>query len=340
MNRKKRWSQLRPYLREDRGTWEILIPGSLSGGKRKRISFPDIESAETWIAEKSLAQAQGKSVGLTVRAASGAMTVAELVALLLKEKSSRQSVRAVTTLKHRLEKFRLAFGPRPADEVNPWAAKRWLDGLKLSQRSRFGVFSECRSLYRWAIRYQFLRENPFDQMEPEHKGRAAKSILTPEEMRQLLACEMTDWFRAWIALGGFAGLRTIEIKRLDWIAVHRSERQIHVGEDVIKRTRGMRHRYVEITPACLRHLPAGRTGPVVTMGRTGFVLECQRVCRQMDWSRWPQNALRHSFASYHLAQWQDSGKTAHQLGHTSSEMVYSNYAEAVTKRQAREWWVI
>jgi len=58
----------------------------------------------------------------------------------------------------------------------------------------------------------------------------------------------------------------------------------------------------------------------------------------MGWEVWPQNALRHSFASYHLAHFQDAPKTAFQLGHTSPQMVFSNYAETVKKKDAAAWW--
>jgi len=330
---------VRPYFRPDRGTWEVSVPSSLSKGKRYRPSFPDLAQAEKWLAEKSLESAQGKVTTLTSKSGGG-MLVSELVALFLREKTGGMGAESARILTIRLGKLLAKFGNRHADEVTPWEAKRWLAGLGPSQRSRFGIFSECRGLYRWAIRYRIQKENPFDQMEPENKGQAAKAILTPDQMRKLLEMDCPEFFRAWLALGAFAGLRTIEIQRMDWKAVNRRGRQIFIGSEVIKKTRGLRHRYVSILPALRRHLPRCSSGAVVPVVRNTFADWRIKACEVMGWQRWPQNALRHSFASYHLAAFCDSAKTAHEMGHTSAEMVHSNYAEAVTKKAAREWWAL
>ena len=54
---------------------------------------------------------------------------------------------------------------------------------------------------------------------------------------------------------------------------------------------------------------------------------------------WHHNVTRHSFVSYHLAQFQNAGKTALQAGHTE-QMLFSNYRELVTPDQAKEFWEI
>jgi integrase len=316
----------------------VTVPASLSNGKRYRPSFQDQESALKWLAEKNLEHAQGKVVSLTAKSGLGGILVSEVVELLQQEKKAKQDPEAFRILRNRLGKFVAKFGNRHAEEVTPWEVKRWLENLDLSQRTRFGVFSECRGLYRWAIRYRILKENPFDQMEPETKGRASKAILTPDQMREALKIEVPEYLCAWLVLGAFAGLRTAEILRLDWRSVDRRAKNIFIGEDVIKKTSGMRNRYVEILPALTRHLPTPKTGPVIPIGEKGFEAARQRLSEAMNWPRWPQNALRHSFASYHLAMWKDAGKTAHEMGHTSPQMIYSNYAEAVTLKAAREWW--
>jgi integrase len=339
VNRRKRWIDLKPHFRPDRGTWEIAVPPSLAGGKRFRPSFPDLATAEKWLAEKNLEYAQGKVVTLTTQPDSSALLAGELFRLYMAEKERSNSVRAYRTLRNRLEKFRDHFQRRPAD-LSPWEVKKWIDSLDLSQRSKFGVWSECRSLYRWAVRYRILRENPFDQMEPLQKGRGDIEILTPDQMRQVLLQEMPDFLRAWIVLGGFAGLRTIEAQRIQWDAIKLADRQIFVGSKVIKQTSGMRHRYVEILPVLRRHLPARSQGPVVPVTVKAFRIAQRKLCASLGFPRWPQNCLRHSFASYHLANWQDAPKTAHEMGHTSPQLVHSTYAEAVTKKAARQWWAL
>jgi integrase len=53
-----------------------------------------------------------------------------------------------------------------------------------------------------------------------------------------------------------------------------------------------------------------------------------------------QTALRHGFASYHLATFQDAPATALQLGHTNTAMLYGHYREVVTPETAQAYWSI
>lgn len=54
---------------------------------------------------------------------------------------------------------------------------------------------------------------------------------------------------------------------------------------------------------------------------------------------WPQNVMRHSFVSYHLAQFGDIQTTALEAGH-SPDMLFRHYRELVTKDAAAEFWSI
>ena len=38
--------------------------------------------------------------------------------------------------------------------------------------------------------------------------------------------------------------------------------------------------------------------------------------------------------------WQDAGKTAYQLGHSSPQIVRKAYARAVRKADAERWWAL
>jgi integrase len=55
-------------------------------------------------------------------------------------------------------------------------------------------------------------------------------------------------------------------------------------------------------------------------------------------TEWPQNALRHSFASYHLAHFNDAAILALELGHTNSNLVFQHYRQVVKPQQAERYW--
>jgi hypothetical protein len=48
--------------------------------------------------------------------------------------------------------------------------------------------------------------------------------------------------------------------------------------------------------------------------------------------RWPNNGLRHSFASYRLAAIHDAPRVASEIGHTGRQMLYSTYREGCATR--------
>jgi len=54
---------------------------------------------------------------------------------------------------------------------------------------------------------------------------------------------------------------------------------------------------------------------------------------------WKHNALRHSFASYRLAQIQNANQVAMETGH-SVKVLFTNYRELVTPDEAKRWFEI
>jgi integrase len=56
--------------------------------------------------------------------------------------------------------------------------------------------------------------------------------------------------------------------------------------------------------------------------------------------RWSKNGLRHSFASYRLAAIHDAPRVAHELGHSSPQLLYSTYRELVLPEEAERYWNI
>jgi integrase len=57
-------------------------------------------------------------------------------------------------------------------------------------------------------------------------------------------------------------------------------------------------------------------------------------------THWPANALRHSFASYHLAHFKDAAALALEMGHTDSGMIFNHYRQLVRPKEAACYWSI
>ena len=55
---------------------------------------------------------------------------------------------------------------------------------------------------------------------------------------------------------------------------------------------------------------------------------------------WPDNALRHSFASYHVARFKDAKGLALEMGRTDSGMLFNHYRALVKPNEAERYWKI
>ena len=55
---------------------------------------------------------------------------------------------------------------------------------------------------------------------------------------------------------------------------------------------------------------------------------------------WKPDIMRHSYASYHLALHQSADKTALEMGHRDTQMLFRHYRELVTKEEAKAYWKI
>ena len=56
--------------------------------------------------------------------------------------------------------------------------------------------------------------------------------------------------------------------------------------------------------------------------------------------KWPHDAMRHSYASYHFAMFGNAGLTSKNLGHPDTTLLRKDYNGAVTKAQAKTFWAI
>jgi integrase len=54
----------------------------------------------------------------------------------------------------------------------------------------------------------------------------------------------------------------------------------------------------------------------------------------------PHNCLRHSFASYHLAKYQDAARLSLDMGHTSPKLLFNTYREVVYPEAAQLYFAI
>jgi len=161
-------------------------------------------------------------------------------------------------------------------------------------------------------------------------------------MAALLKAPMGDDVKALVLLGGFAGLRTVEVARMSWEDIDCKNKQIHVRPEVSKQHDGMLQRIVDMTEPLIKRIKffEKKKGRIVTGSMEALYERRRKVALALGWEGWPDNALRHSFATFHLGRCGNAGLTAYQMGHTSTAMVLRVYAVPAARADWKAFWRI
>ena len=275
------------------------------------------------------------------------VTFPELTTKFLDSIKGTKSNRYIIDLKTKLKKASGVFkgqirGIR-ADDID-----QWLSGMKkASGRTKNNYRMALLTLFSYARDKKHLPRG--EKTEAEFATRFDDKggdigIYTPEQFRTLLE-NIEDRFVPFIALGGFAGLRTIEILRLEWKDVWFDKGVIEVGKDKAKTAT---RRLAPIVPALEAWLkPRAKTGPILPGIRDEFhftKLFKDATSKLLDAQgerlvTLVHNGLRHSFCSYRLAVTKSAAQVSLEAGN-SPKMLFENYRELVTEKAAQEYFGI
>jgi integrase len=265
------------------------------------------------------------------------VTVAELSREVVEAK--RKDGRApmyVADLKKRLARFCADFGERPIAAITVEELDDWLRGLDCSPKTRMNFRANVGVLFSYAERRGMIDSNPILRTARPKLMDLPPEIFAVDQLAALLNAAATRALDVvpMLAIGAFAGLREAEIKRLDWSEVDQKRGHIEVKSSKAK---SARRRIVEIQPNLREWLRpyAEMTGEVVPANARKKLDQVRKAARL---ARWPNNGLRHSFASYRLAAIHDAPRVASELGHTSPQMLYSTYRELVLPEEAERYW--
>ena len=245
------------------------------------------------------------------------------------------SKRYLADLRVRLERFAHSFGERIISTVAPGEIDKWLRSLGVGSVTRNTFRRRLAVLFNFAKRRGLLSVSPIDQVDRVKEYPGEIGILTVAETTRLLECASFETLPYW-AIGAFAGLRRAEIQRLEW-----SEVDFEGGFIEVKaaKAKTASRRLVTIQGNLRAWLDPYRI-------YTGCV--CPRnLQKKLNHDRdhaglrsnWLQNALRHSFGSYHLARFNDAARLALEMGN-SPAMIFKHYRQLVKPEQAELYWKI
>lgn len=196
---------------------------------------------------------------------------------------------------------------------------------------------------------------------PSDNDRGAVEIFKPWELARLLQLA-PEKLRPCIALGAFAGLRTIELTRLEWSAVHFPDEDqdakttyphgfIVVDKAAAKQHRTAARRIIAMQPNLAAWLEpyrfrTGRISPRASDAKLSALITAtiekinvaEKKAHRPTISR-PKNGLRHSYGSYRLAVLNDIAALALEMNNSPREIV-ENYRELALPKDVEAYWQV
>ena len=264
--------------------------------------------------------------------------------------------KTIQTRRQFLQRFAKDFGTRAASSVTTAEIEEWLK-LRIPDRS-FNTVRFCLHVaYEFALKQRFVDSNPVAPIERKQYEHSEPTFWPVDQIAAVLrasakrdadnAERQSKWKEPgepWIpltpnlALCAFGGLRPVEAERLDWANVNFDAKVIRVPAAISKTKRG---RIVPMEKTLTAWLLPYRkaTGPVsptaITI-RRGRKVVLKRLKMK---TQWPQDILRHSFATYWMALRSHEGRLAEMMGN-SPGIVQRHYKGLTTRSEGARYFRI
>ena len=267
--------------------------------------------------------------------------------MLAVKRAAKLSEVHLSDLESRLNRFADAF-QMDITGVSAAMLQAWLDGLSVSGRTKQNHLRVIGALFRFAISRRYLPKDAIEELDGIQQAKADNSLIeifSPLEMTEILTASRPEMV-SWLAIAGYAGLRSAEIQRLDWREVNLAERYIEVKACNAKTAA---RRLAPITDNLLALLAthAKQVGKVTSFQSWWnqipvIVEEINRLRKARGVTaefNWKHNGLRHSFCSYRLASIKNAAQVALEAGN-SPTIIFQHYRQLVTETDAKAWFAV
>lgn len=237
----------------------------------------------------------------------------------------------------RMERFAAAYGDWLACDLTPEIVVDWLEGLALGNTSTNHYRTCLVQLFNYALEMEVVAKNPAAKVHKKKVIPTEIGILTVKEAQALLNVCSNEILPG-IALGLFAGIRRQELCRMDWGELDFEQQLITIAAAKAKTAS---RRLIPLRSNLAKWLMPHfrKSGPImptemIYRSRLNAAMEVAQI------KQWPHNCLRHSFASYHLAAFQDAAALALEMGHSNTRMIFEHYRALVPPKEGKRFWKI
>ncbi len=259
--------------------------------------------------------------------------------MIITKKAAQRRQRYLTVLRRAIEAYTDTHRGVMIGQITAPDIEQWLNQHNWTPRTRMSVVSRFNTLFSFALRRGYVKENPCVRLEKITLDQRPPIILSISQCARAVSFTRRKLPKLlpWLALGLFAGVRPEEADQITWQDLDLDRGTCRIDGAVSKvRTR----RIVHLKPAAVEWLRLAKAHggelPIAQSTRR----KLQKLLRaRLGFKQWPPDVLRHTAASYWLALDQDAGKVANELGN-SAAILLRHYRELVYREAAEKFWGI
>jgi len=248
----------------------------------------------------------------------------------------------ITDFSWRLKRLATYFpANKKIHEIGWLDLNRYLNSLSLKPAGRQNEIRNLRPMFNWAVDQKYLASSPFPEQalftRKKAKIQGDVRVLTLKEVQKVLA--HAGDLLPHVVFGLFLGIRPDETKALLWVDVDWTKKRLIVNN---RNSTTHDRRPLDIPEIALAWLEPWTSA-------TGSISDSKKYRRRLNalvektgLKPWPKDVLRHSFASYWLAQNEDESRLKTLMGHHwSSSMLRKHYLNrGISAEAASAYWAL
>lgn len=257
----------------------------------------------------------------------------ELLAAQEARRNREDSIQATRT---RYATFLTEYGSMQIGVILPANIETWLTEQKFaSDTTKANAIRYLSVFFNFAVKRGYIDKSPMANIEkPKVKYTVPEFLAVADVERLMRESEKSDVsLSARLATALFAGLRPTELSRLLPTDIDLAAKVIHVRPEVSKTGRPRHVTISDNLAAWLTRYPFDVSN--------NFDERRAKVCKAAGIDKWPNDCLRHTFATFHVAAFQKPEQTAFEMGHSKgTAMLDRHYRGLASREDALRFWEI
>ena len=252
------------------------------------------------------------------------------------KKKQNISERYYDSLRKRLNKLRdYLGGDARVGNVSSQDIENFFGTVKDTPVNRDNHIRDFRVFFQWAADQKYAAENVVASIRRPTVKRKDPEVLTVGQAENMLKGTMGH-DRAYAALGMFAGVRPEELPKLDWKHIDLEGGIVRLPPEITKTNVG---RILYLEPNAVAWLKTAKSKGLVFEGDASCLTGRLKTAAGLQ--KWPQNVLRHTFATMHVTGFEDAGKTALMMhSRENPKVLFQHYFRPTLKKDALKFWKI